>query len=53
MMLHAFPGMNARTSSGDTLLTGPFPDQAALHGVLAQIESLGLEPCELRQLPPR
>ncbi len=52
-MLQAFPGMNARTSSGDTLLTGAFPDQAALHGVLAQIESLGLELCEVRQLPRR
>jgi hypothetical protein len=31
------------------VLTGPLPDQAALHGVLAQIEALGLELLELRR----
>lgn len=28
--------------AGDCLLTGPVPDQAALHGVLARIRDLGL-----------
>lgn len=30
------------TSDGDTLLTGPIEDQAALHGVLAKVRDLGL-----------
>ena len=28
------------------------PDRAALHGVLAEIEALGLELLEVRRLPP-
>jgi hypothetical protein len=34
------------------VLTGPLPDPAALHGVLAEIEALGLELLEVRRLPP-
>jgi hypothetical protein len=34
----------------DTLLRGAVADQAALHGVLAQIEALGLELLEVRRL---
>ena len=48
----AFPDLQARASGGDTVLTGPLPDRAALHGVLAQIEALGLELLEVRRLPP-
>ena len=48
----AFPALQARTSGGDTVLTGPLPDRAALHGVLAEIEALGLELLEVRRLPP-
>jgi hypothetical protein len=48
----AFPALQARASGGDTVLTGPLPDRAALHGVLAQIEALGLELLEVRRLPP-
>jgi hypothetical protein len=48
----AFPALQARASGGDTVLTGPLPDRAALFGVLAQIEALGLELVELRRLPP-
>jgi hypothetical protein len=47
-MRRAFPGLRAETSGGDTVLRGPIADQAALHGVLAQIETLGLELLELR-----
>ena len=45
----AFPGLRAREDRGDTVLTGRLPDQAALHGVLAQIESLNLELIEVRR----
>ena len=48
----AFPALQARASGGDTELTGPLPDRAALHGMLAEIEALGLELLEVRRLPP-
>src|SRR5262249_48402657 len=48
----AFPALQARASGGDTVLTGALPDRAALYGVLAQIEALGLEVLEVRRLPP-
>ena len=45
----AFPSLLARENRGETVLTGRLPDQAALHGVLAQIEALGLELIEIRR----
>lgn len=48
-LLTAFPGIRSRTDRGDTVLAGALPDQAALHGVLAQIEALGLELLEVRR----
>ena len=48
----AFPALQARASGGDIVLTGPLPDRAALYGVLAEIEALGLELLEVRRLPP-
>jgi hypothetical protein len=50
MTLEAFPALEAETRGDDTLLRGPIPDQAALHGVLAQIEALGLELLEVRRV---
>jgi hypothetical protein len=47
----AFPALRARAHGQDTLLTGPLADQAALYGVLAQAEALGLELLEVRRLP--
>lgn len=41
--LSAFPTLCARASDGVTVLSGPIADQAGLYGVLAQVESLGLE----------
>jgi hypothetical protein len=35
---------------GETMLTGLLEDRAALFGVLAQIEALGLELLEVRQV---
>jgi hypothetical protein len=45
----AFPALHAETRGQDTLLQG-VADQAALHGVLARIETLGLELLEVRRL---
>jgi len=45
----AFPGLLAQEDRGETVLTGRLPDQAALYGVLAQIEALGLELIEVRR----
>ncbi len=52
-LLTAFGGLGARRQRGETILFGVLPDQAALHGVLAQIEALGLELLEVRRVPTR
>jgi hypothetical protein len=49
-MQHAFPGLRAEIHNQDTLLRGALADQSALHGVLTQIEALGLVLLELRRL---
>jgi len=51
--LSAFPSMAAELDGSETVLTGPLEDQSALFGVLAQIEALGLDLVELRQLSDR
>jgi hypothetical protein len=48
-ILGAFPNLRVETQSGETVLAGPLLDQAALYGVLAQIEALGLELLEVRR----
>jgi 4-carboxymuconolactone decarboxylase len=57
----AFPALAPRTVGADTVLAGELADQAALYGVLAEIEALGLVLvavccCEAREagvlLPP-
>jgi hypothetical protein len=42
-LLGAFPGLRTKAQAAETVLAGALPDQAALFGVLAQIEALGLE----------
>jgi hypothetical protein len=49
MVLCAFPGMAAQRRGEDTVLTGVL-DRSALFGVLAEIEALGLDLVEVRQL---
>jgi hypothetical protein len=49
--LSAFPSMAHEVKGGDTELTGHLQDRSALFGVLAEIEALGLELLELRQIP--
>ena len=51
-MQTAFPGLEARASGADTVLTGSLPDAPALYGVLAEIEAPGLELLGVRRLPP-
>jgi len=51
MMRSAFPALRAQARGENTVLTGALSDQAALHGVLAEIEALGLELLEVRCLP--
>jgi hypothetical protein len=50
-MLRAFPAFAARTRGEDTLLTGFLQDQAAVYGMIARLEALGLELVEFRRLP--
>ena len=51
-MRFAFPALWVQPRGQNTVLTGALPDQAALYGVLAEIEALGLELLEVRRLPP-
>jgi hypothetical protein len=49
-MRTAFPELRARVDGYDTVLSGALPDQAAVYGVLAAMESLGLELIEVRRV---
>jgi hypothetical protein len=51
-ILAAFPALRAQAQGQDTVLTGPLADQAALYGVLARVEALGLELLEVRRESP-
>ena len=51
--LSAFPSMASELNGSETVLTGLLEDRSAVFGVLAQIEALGLELVELRQVRPR
>lgn len=51
LICSAFPHLRARSRGQDTVLSGMFADQAALYGVLAQLEALGLELIDVRRLP--
>jgi len=48
-LLSAFPAMAARLDGACTMLTGLL-DRSALYGVLGEIEALGLDLLEIRQL---
>ena len=51
--LSAFPTMVSEIKGGETVLTGLVEDRSGLFGVLGQIEALGLELLELRQIRAR
>ena len=50
-VLSAFPALAPRRHGPHTVLTGLL-DRSALYGVLAEIEALGLDLLEVRQLTP-
>jgi hypothetical protein len=41
-----------QTSTGETILSGPLADQAALHGVLIKVRDLGLPLLGLSRIEP-
>jgi hypothetical protein len=45
-----FAGLELTRRNGTTLLVGPVADQAALHGLLQRLGSLGLPILEVRRL---
>jgi hypothetical protein len=49
--LSAFPALVPEQQATHTVLTGRL-DQSALHGVLAEVEALGLELLEVHKLMP-
>lgn len=50
--LAAFPALHCAHDGPDSVLTGLLPDRSALYGVLAEIETLGLDLLEMRKLTP-
>jgi hypothetical protein len=50
-VLSAFPALVPQHHDADTVLTGLL-DRSALYGVLAEVEALGLDLVEVRQLTP-
>jgi hypothetical protein len=51
-MRTAFPALDIQAEGEETVLTGALTDQAALYGVLHQIEALGLELLEVHRESP-
>ena len=51
--LAAFPELTGEQHGSDTVLTGEMRDYAALYGVVARLEALGLELVEMKRLDRR
>jgi hypothetical protein len=51
-MRSAFPALHAQAEGEDTVLAGTLADPAALYGVLARMEALGLELLEVHRGAP-
>ncbi len=43
----------AQTRPVETVLHGPLPDQAALYGLLARLETFGVQVLDVHRLPDR
>ncbi|MFC5831440.1 hypothetical protein [Nonomuraea insulae] len=52
-LLMAFPGFVPEQQGAETVLTGMVADAAALYGVLAQVEALGLDLLEVHKVRHR
>jgi hypothetical protein len=52
-LLQAFPLLTAWRERTETVLRGRLPDQAALYGILAQLEKLNLELIAVQRRPAR
>ena len=51
--LSAFPSMVHELRGSETVLTGLLQDRSAVFSVLSEVEALGLDLLELRQVGPR
>ena len=51
-LLTAFPAFVPERQGAETVLTGLLPDTAALYGVLAEVEALGLVLLGVRKVRP-
>ena len=49
-LLTAFPALVPRQQGAETVLTGLLPHVAALYGILAEFEALGLDLLEVRKV---
>jgi hypothetical protein len=49
-LFDSFTPLQVETAAGETTLTGPIVDQAALQGILSMIQGLGLELLEVKRL---
>jgi hypothetical protein len=47
-----FEGLQITSEGDQTIISGPLPDQPALHGVLIKIRDLGLCLISVRRLDP-
>lgn len=50
-VLDELQGLNATIQPVGTVLHGPVPDQAALHGIISRLQAFGLQLIEVRRLP--
>jgi hypothetical protein len=48
--LSAFPSLECEFKPNETVLTGWLEDRSAMFGVIAQVEALGLDLIEVRQI---